>query len=352
MIIKNARLKYGTADIKIENGIITGIGSFYGDDSVIDAEGKPVIPGLIDTHIHGFGGFDASDGRLEDISIALARTGTTTWLPTAMTDSADGLEKLTSQNINVAGANIAGFHLEGPYISKTKKGAQNEAYIKDPDINEFSRFKNVAAVTLAPELKGAAEFIRSVECHVSIGHTCCTYDQAAAAIDDGADCLTHTFNAMPPFLHREPGPIGAAFDKNAYAEVICDGVHVSPTAVKALYKMFGSDRMILVSDCIRPAGLPDGEYSSGGLPVFMRNGKLELKDGTLAGGSHSLLYCVKKAVDTGIDFYDAVKMASETPANRFGLNKGRLAVGYDADLIILNDSFLPNKVFVGGKGII
>ncbi len=142
---------------------------------------------------------------------------------------------------------------------------------------------------------------------MSIGHTCCTYDEAAAAIQAGADCLTHTFNAMPPFLHREPGPIGAAFDNGAFAEVICDGVHVSLTAVRALYKMFGSDRLILVSDCIRPAGLADGEYSSGGLAVFMRNGRLELADGTLAGGSHPLLYCVKVAVESGIDFYEAVK---------------------------------------------
>ncbi len=350
MIIKNARLKYGTADIKTENGIITGIGSFSGSETV-DACGKRVIPGLIDTHIHGFGGFDASDGRLGDISMALAKTGTTTWLPTAMTDSADQLEKLTHQDINVKGANIPGFHLEGPYISKHKKGAQNEAYIKDPDINEFSRFKNVAAVTLAPELGGAVEFIKAVGCHVSIGHTCCTYDEAAAAIQAGADCLTHTFNAMPPFLHREPGPIGAAFDNGAFAEVICDGVHVSLTAVRALYKMFGSDRLILVSDCIRPAGLADGEYSSGGLAVFMRNGRLELADGTLAGGSHPLLYCVKVAVESGIDFYEAVKMASETPAKRFGLNKGTISVGSDADMLILNQDMTVNKVFIGGKTV-
>ena len=317
----------------------------------MDACGKRVIPGLIDTHIHGFGGFDASDGRLGDISMALAKAGTTTWLPTAMTDSADRLEKLTHQDINVKGANIPGFHLEGPYISKHKKGAQNEAYIKDPDINEFSRFKNVAAVTLAPELGGAVEFIKAVGCHVSIGHTCCTYDEAAAAIQAGADCLTHTFNAMPPFLHREPGPIGAAFDNGAFAEVICDGVHVSLTAVRALYKMFGSDRLILVSDCIRPAGLADGEYSSGGLAVFMRNGRLELADGTLAGGSHPLLYCVKVAVESGIDFYEAVKMASETPAKRFGLNKGTISVGSDADMLILNQDMTVNKVFIGGKTV-
>jgi len=156
---------------------------------------------------------------------------------------------------------------------------------------------------------------------------------------------------MPPFLHREPGPIGAAFDNGAFAEVICDGVHVSLTAVRALYKMFGSDRLILVSDCIRPAGLADGEYSSGGLAVFMRNGRLELADGTLAGGSHPLLYCVKVAVESGIDFYEAVKMASETPAKRFGLNKGTISVGSDADMLILNQDMTVNKVFIGGKTV-
>ncbi len=347
MIIKNASLKNGVFDIKIENGIITDIGKFE-DIGDIDAEGKKVIAGLIDTHIHGFGGYDVSDFNLEAISVALAKRGTTTWFPTTMTDSIDNLEKITKQNMYVNGANIAGFHLEGPYISKAKKGAQNENFIKNPDIYEFNRLNNVEVITIAPELDGMKDFIEAVDCHVSIGHTECNYDEAVSAIEAGADCLTHTFNAMTSFNHRNTGPIGAAFKKEVYAELICDGIHVDKTAVLMLYKLFGSDKIIFVSDCIRPAGLPDGKYSSGGIDVTMKDGRLTLFNGTLAGGSKPLIECVKTAVDFGIDFYDAVKMATETPAKRFGLNKGKIEIGYDADIVILNDDFNVSSVIIGG----
>ncbi len=348
MIIKNARLKDGIFDIKITDGKITDIGSFN-ESGDIDAKGKRVIPGLIDIHIHGFGGVDTSDIKFSELSRALALAGTTSFLPTTMTDSIDNLIKITNSPLPEDGANIIGFHLEGPFISKKKKGAQNEAFIKNPDLNEFRKFSNAVIITIAPELEGAEEFIKNCSCHVSLGHTDCDYDTAVNAIESGADCLTHTFNAMPPLLHRAPGPIGAANEKEIYAEVICDGRHVHKAAVLSLYKMFTSDRLILISDCIRPAGLPNGEYSSGGLTVIMNDGALTLSDGTLAGGSQALLSCVKKAVEFGIDFYDAVKMASETPAKRLGLNKGRIEKGFDADLLILDDNTNVSDVIIGGK---
>lgn len=348
MIIKNALLKDGIFDIKIVNGKIDDIGAFD-EVSDIDAKGKRVIPGLIDTHIHGFMGIDTADGELNKISRDLALAGTTSFLPTTMTDSVENLIKTTNQPLPESGANVIGFHLEGPYISKKKKGAQNENYIKAPDLNEFTQFKNVAVITLAPELNEAEDFIKNCGCKVSIGHTDCDCETAIKAIEAGADCLTHTFNAMPPLLHRAPGPIGAAAEKEIYAELICDGRHVSKSAVVALYKMFSSDRVILISDAIRPAGLPDGEYSSGGLEVIMNDGTLTLEDGTLAGGSQPLLECVKTAVSFGIDFYEAVKMASETPAKRFGLNKGKVEKGYDADLVIINDDFTVSDVIINGE---
>jgi N-acetylglucosamine-6-phosphate deacetylase len=346
MIIKNAKLENGIADIYIKDGIIC---DKIIDDEVIDVKGKRVIPGLIDTHLHGFEGIDVSDLKLNQMSVALAKEGTTCFLPTTMTYSDETLKKITSLSLKTDGAVIPGFHLEGPYISKNKKGAQNEAFIKNPDINEFSCFKNVLKVTVAPEVDGALDFINEAECLVSIGHTECDYETAIKAIDAGANCLTHTFNAMPPLLHRAPGPIGAATEKGIYAEVICDGNHVSKAAILALYKMFGSDRMILVSDTIRPAGCPDGEYDSGGLKVIVKNKVAILEDGNLAGGSLPLLNCVKKAVEFGIDFYEAVKMASETPAKSLGLNKGKIEKGYDADLVILNDDFSVYKTIIGGK---
>lgn len=351
LVIKNAKLKDKIADIKIENGIITEIGSFDCADA-IDAEGRTVIPGLIDVHIHGFGGCDTSDlGKLGEMSVKLAQNGTTSWLPTTMTDDIENLAEVTKQPLTTDGAEIIGFHVEGPYISKKRKGAQNEKFIKNPDKEEFKKLENVSIVTVAPELPGAEDFIKNCDALVSIGHTDCDYDTALKAIDAGAKCLTHTFNAMPSFLHREPGPIGAAFEKNIYAEVICDGRHVSKAALLALYKMFSSDRLILISDAIRPAGLPNGRYISGGLDVYMNDGVLTLEDGTLAGGSASLFEGVKTAVGFGIDFYEAVKMASQTPAEMLGLKKGRIEQGYDADIVVLNDDMSVYRTVVGGKVI-
>ncbi len=347
MIIKNAQLQNGIFDIKITNNIISEIGKFETSD--IDAKCKRVIPGLIDIHIHGFYGVDTSDMNLESISCNLAKCGTTSFLPTTMTDSVENLEKITSQNTAIKGANIIGFHLEGPYISKKRKGAQNEKFIKNPDLQEFKKFKNVKLVTIAPELENSIDFIKNCTCKVSLGHTDCDFETANNAFKAGAVSLTHTFNAMPPLLHREPGPIGAGLENESFAEVICDNRHVSKPAVLALYKMFTDDRLILISDAIRPAGLPDGEYSSGGLSVFMKNQKLTLADGTLAGGSVPLIECVKTAVSFGIDFYSAIKMASETPAKMLGINKGQIKEGFDADLVILNDDFSVDTVIIGGK---
>lgn len=351
LVIKNAKLKDGIFDISVSDGIIKEIGENLCGDTVIDAKGKRVIPGLVDVHLHGFGGNDVSDGKLKEMSIALAKAGTTCWLPTTMTDCAENLERITNGILPTDGAVIAGFHLEGPYISPKKKGAQNEAYIQSPSVESFKRFKNVRKITVAPEMDGCIEFIKRIagECSVSLGHTDCTYDDAINAIEAGANSLTHTFNAMPPMLHRAPGPIGAALEKGIYAEVICDGNHVQKAAVLALYKMFGSDRMILISDTVRPAGCPDGVYDSGGLYVYMTNGVATLKDGTLAGGSQPLMFGVKKAVEFGIDFYEAVKMATETPANSIGLNKGRVKEGFDADLLILNDDMSIDTVIIGGE---
>ncbi len=348
MIIKNALLKYGKADILIENGKIAGIGHYEGSD-VIDAGGKRVIPGLIDTHIHGYGGLDTSDKLLPEMSRMLADNGTTSWVPTPMTSGFDTYDDITSTDIKTDGAQILGFHLEGPYISKSKKGAQNEKFIVKPDLERFKKLKNVVKITVAPEEEGVIDFIKQAGCHVSIGHTACDKATALKAIDAGADCLTHTFNAMPPLHHREPGPIGAAIERNIYVEVIGDGMHVDKAVVLMLYRTFGSDRMMIISDTVRPAGMPDGKYDSGGLEVFLKDGIITLGDGVIAGGSNCLLKNVKTVCEMGIDFYEAVKMASETPAKYLGVKKGVISVGYDADLVVLGDNFDAERVIIGGK---
>ena len=352
MIIYNAEIKGSLKSIVIKNGIIADISDNVkkGD---INADGNRVIPGLIDVHTHGCVGLDTMDADFEPMCRFYAEHGTTSFLPTTMTMDYDALKRVTNAKTDFKGANILGFHFEGPYISPKHKGAQNEKYIKNPSVEDFKQFKNVKMITLAPELQGAMEFIKAVtpDCVVSIGHTDCDYETALNAIENGASCLTHTYNAMPSFHHRNPGPIGAAFEKHIYAQLICDGLHISKPTVLATYKMFGADRLTLISDSIRCAGLPDGEYESGGLKVFLKEGAARLADGTIAGSSATLLDCVKTAISFGIPFDDAVKMASETPANMLGIKKGRIEKGYDADLLIVDKELGIKTVVIGGAEV-
>lgn len=350
MVIYNAEIKGQLKSVVIEDGKIQAV-----NDNVtcgdLDAGKNRLIPGLIDVHTHGCIGMDTMDADFEPMCRFYAEHGTTSFLPTTMTMGYDALEKVTNAKTDFDGANILGFHFEGPYISPKHKGAQNERHIKNPSVEDFERFKNVKMITLAPELDGSMEFIRKIsgDCIVSIGHTDCDFETALEAIENGACCLTHTYNAMPPFHHRNPGPIGAAFEKQIYAQLICDGFHVSKSVVLATYKLFGVDRVVLISDSIRSAGMPDGEYESGGLKVFLKDGAARLCDGTIAGSSATLLDCVKCAVKFGIPFDDAVKMASETPANMLKIKKGRIEKGYDADLVIVDEKLNPKTVIIGGK---
>ncbi|MBO4468036.1 MAG: N-acetylglucosamine-6-phosphate deacetylase [Clostridia bacterium] len=352
MIIKNALIGGKIKNIVIENGVIADITENDVSGDCVDAEGCRVIPGLIDVHTHGMMGYDTMDADFEPLCEAYAKCGTTSFLPTTMTMGYDALIGVVNAKTDFPGANVLGFHFEGPYISPKYKGAQDENNIRIPDVAEFRRFKNVKMITVAPEIENGLSFIKQVsaETVVSIGHTDCDYRTAITAIENGASCLTHTFNAMPPMLHRAPGPIGAAVEKNIYAQIICDGLHVHKAAFLAAYRMFGADRLCLISDSIRPAKLPDGEYESGGLPVVVKDNEIRLKNGgNLAGSCACLLDCVKKAIEFGIPENDAVKMATETPANLLGVKKGSIQRGYDADLIILDPDFSVKNIIIGGQ---
>ncbi len=350
MVIYNALINGELCSVELENGKIAKVGenSSFGD---IDAKGNYLIPGLIDVHTHGCIGLDTMDANFAPMCRYYAQNGTTSFLPTTLTVGYDDLNRVCNAETDFEGANILGFHFEGPYISSKYKGAQNEAYIKKPNVKEFSQFKNVKMITLAPETEGAMEFIESVtpDCIVALGHTACDYETAIKAIEKGANCLTHTYNAMPPLHHRNPGPIGAGIEKGIYAQLICDGIHISKPVVLATYRAFGPQRMVIISDSIRSAGLPDGEYDSGGLKVILKDNIARLEDGTIAGSSATLLDCVKKAVEFGIPFYDAVKMASETPAKMLGVKKGQIKAGYDADLLILDKDLNLKTVIINGK---
>ncbi len=352
-VIKNANIKGRIQNIIIEDGIIADINCEKGLCGV-DADGRRVIPGLIEVHAHGCIGMDTLDGDFAPMCDFLAKNGTTTWLPTTMTMDTETLIEVTHKKTDHPGTRIHGFHLEGPYISPKYKGAQNEAFIKAPDYEEFKKFGNVKMITVAPEQAGSMEFIRRISAEgviASLGHTDADYDTAIEAIENGAKCLTHTFNAMQPLHHRKPGPIGAASEKGIWAQIICDGVHIHKASVLAAYKMFGSDRLTLISDAIRPAGLTEGTVSeSGGIAVKVRNGAVYL-DGTdtLAGSGSTLWHCVCCAVKMGIDFDEAVKMATETPARLLGLKRGKIQVGYDADLISVEEDMTIDQVFIAGK---
>jgi len=350
MVINNANIFGEIKNIVIEEGKITSI-TDKSTENDLDAKGRRVIPGLIDVHTHGSMGYDTMDADFEPMCRYYAEKGTTSFLPTTMTMDYNSLMAVCNAKTDFSGAEILGFHFEGPYINIKYKGAQNEKHIKKPSIEEFRTFSNVKMITVAPETEDCLEFIKEIskECVVSIGHTDCDYETAIKAIDNGAVSLTHTFNAMPPLHHRNPGPIGAGAEKGIYAQIICDGFHISKPVILAAYKMFGPDRLTLISDSIRPAGLPDGEYESGGLAVKVENKSIRLLDGVIAGSYACLWDCVKKAVEFGIPFEDAVKMATETPASCLGVKKGKIKIGYDADLLIVNDDLEIDNVIIKGK---
>ncbi len=351
MILKNALLNKKLCDVKIEDGKISAIGSFT--EEGIDLKGNKLYAGLIEIHAHGCIGYDTMDGDyLSEMSVYQAENGITSWYPTTITMDLETLQKVTDTDISsVDGANVLGFHLEGPFINLKYKGAQNPKYVVKPDIQAFNKMKNAKLITIAPEVEGAMEFIKECDAVVCLGHTDADYETGLEAFKNGAKCLTHTFNAMPPLHHRNPGVIGSAITANGYVQIIGDGMHVHPAVVTALYRTFTSDRMVIVSDTLRAADVPEGEYDIGGQTAIVKDGLCRLKDGTIAGSTNNLFKCVQKVISFGIDADEAFKMASLTPAKLMGISdvKGTIEVGKDADIIAVDKD--NNLLFsmVGGK---
>lgn len=376
MIIKNAlvfTLEQGFVEkeIAIEEGLFTErSGDAKWDGEVIDAAGNYLIPGLVDVHFHGCSGYDFSDGTRKGLTAIGAyelQNGITSICPAVMTLPWEELISVcktayayTEERVGKdSGARLCGIHLEGPFLSMEKKGAQNPAFLRKPDVEEFRCLQEAAhglvrLITIAPELEGAQDFIRRLggEVHISVGHTACDYDTAYQAFSLGADHVTHLFNAMSQFTHRAPGVFGAAYDaEHVMPELICDGIHVAPAALRLAFRVFGEERVVFVSDSMRATGMPEGEYSLGGLPVTVKGKLAALKNGTISGSVTNLMDCMRTAVSMGIPLEAAVRCATYNPAKAIGVDDlcGSIAAGKYGDCVILSKEDLSTqKVILGG----
>ena len=337
------------------------------DETVIDAKGRYVSPGFIDVHSHGRGGSDTMYATFDDINTittASIKTGVTSILPTTMTMSVEDTYaaiKNVAENIDkVDGSKILGVHMEGPFFNKKYKGAQPEEFMIEPTVENYHALTGeydwaVKKLSLAPEREGCIpliEYLVKEGVTVSIGHTDATYDQAVAGINAGATSGTHTYNAMTPLTHRNPGVVGAIMSHDqVYAELILDGIHVSFPAAKVLLKAKGLDKVMLITDSIEASGLPDGQYKLGNQPVYVKDNAARLKDGTLAGSILALNDAVKNAYkNLDLTIYEAVNLASYNPAKNLNLiDLGEIAVNKTADIIMFDDDIRVDFAMVDGK---
>ena len=355
------------ADFAVEGGVFTEIRTEGAFPDGIDLRGQTVIPGLVDIHTHGNSGADFSDGDytgLRKMAGYLARNGVTGFAPASMTLPYDVLETAFQTAARFQReqpddcAELLGINMEGPFFSEKKKGAQNAAYLRDPDWDAFRRLQEAAdglirIVDLAPELPGAAEFTEKASqyCTVSVAHTDADYEQAARVYQAGATHLTHLYNAMPGIHHRMPGVIGAASERdNVFAELICDGQHVHPSAVRMAFRLFPG-RICLISDALRCCGMPDGQYTLGGQDIFLRDGIARLEDGTIAGSAATLWQCLQNAVRFGIPTEEAILSATLNPARQLGCadRVGSIAVGKQADFVVCDEELNRKQVWLRGR---
>lgn len=371
MIFSNANIFNGTefshGDFAVSGGKFCSIDSCAADDSVTDLHDSFVIPGLIDIHTHGNTGADFSDGDYEGLKKMAAfylQHGITSFCPTTMTlpynvlGDAFATAKKYTEDPDAAGSRVAGIHMEGPYFSEKKKGAQNADYLKLPDYDGFKKLYDncgglIRLVDIAPELEGSCEFTSKAcrLCTVSVAHTDASYDDTVNAYKSGATHLTHLYNGMPGIHHRNPGVIGAASERdNITAELICDGLHVHESAVRMAFKLF-PDRICLISDSLRCTGMPEGEYTLGGQKIWLKDNIARLADGTIAGSAANLYQCMLNAIHFGIDKASAINAASINPARAIGMDDliGSISIGKYADFVVCDES-LENIISIYKEG--
>ena len=366
-------LSYSASDSPSDSAAQLYSSPSIGDISVFDATGCYVLPGLTDIHFHGCNGHDFCEGTdtaFTEITAFEFQKGVTSVCPATMTLPYEDLERICMaagdfQSSQAKGktapamADIIGIHLEGPFINPNKKGAQNTTHIVPPSVPFLMNLQKscnglIKLVSLAPELPDALSCIAACkdDFHFSVAHTDADYDTAMKAFKSGANHLTHLYNAMPPFTHRAPGVIGAAFDsKDCFVELICDGIHSSSTAVRAAFTLFGEERMVLISDSMEACGKPDGTYSLGGLTVNVSGNRATLSDGTLAGSVTPLYECLKTAVSMGIPLEAAVRSATINPCRSIGMDElyGSIVPGKKAHFLILDQKDLSIKAVIKGN---
>lgn len=372
MKIINARVFDGRhfvdqSSLYINDGCFVASDAYVDDGIEFDAYGKIVAPGLVDLHFHGCMGHDFCDASVESIGVLAAyeaSQGITSICPATMTFPEDKLASIMDAARAFAPsddqAQLVGINMEGPFISPDKVGAQNPLYVQRPDAQMLARLQErsgglVKLVDVAPEEPGALDFISecSTDVRISLAHMCADYDAACAAFEAGARQMTHLYNAMPGLHHRNPGPIAAAAERDdVTAEIICDGVHIHPAMVRLAFKLFGPERMILISDTMEAAGLDDGEYSLGGQAVTVRGNRATLHDGTIAGSNTNLARCMQIAVcDMGVPIEHALRAATYNPACALGIESqcGAIREGAVADCVVLGEGVDVEQVVLRGK---